>query len=578
MVDFTAAKDECDVVMKGGITSGVVYPLTVVKLAERYRFKNIGGTSAGALAAAITAAAEYNRKGGGFEKIGDIPREVASKLQTFFQPAPSMKPVFDLLLAAQDKQVGPWGLAGRAAWILLSGYWGATLVGLVPGALLAALLWTRLGPVEVCLVLVACLVGLLASLGYRLYRVATIDLPANDFGLCSGETMPGSENPGLTDWLADTIDDVAGIGTAGEPLVFKQLWGEGEAEPDIRLDMMTTNLSMQRAHRLPLRQNIYAFRRSEFERLFPNRVVAYMVRVGAATEDPDLFWLPEGNLLPVVVAARMSLSFPGLISAVPLYARDLTLKAPKDKAMLRRCLFSDGGLTSNFPIHFFDRFLPSAPTFGISLESWREAQHDKKAYFPEDPPFDPAVAPEDEEVPMPVRDIPSFGSFLMALIDSAKGWQDNLQSTLPGYRERIVHIALDDSREGGLNLTMDKHTIDTLVDRGGEAAKEILTGFNFDEHRWRRFLVAARRLEESLDQMAEVYQPQQGVPFRRFVETYRDKADIRYQPDEAWLREALDRFDLLMAAARKWKSPALFTEPGVKIPRPDSDLRITARY
>ena len=30
----------CDLVMKGGITSGVVYPLAVVELARKYHFKN----------------------------------------------------------------------------------------------------------------------------------------------------------------------------------------------------------------------------------------------------------------------------------------------------------------------------------------------------------------------------------------------------------------------------------------------------------------------------------------------------------------------------------------------------------
>ena len=35
----------CDIVMKGGITSGVVYPQAITTLAERYDFKNIGGTS-----------------------------------------------------------------------------------------------------------------------------------------------------------------------------------------------------------------------------------------------------------------------------------------------------------------------------------------------------------------------------------------------------------------------------------------------------------------------------------------------------------------------------------------------------
>ena len=47
----------CDLVMKGGITSGVVYPGAIDQLSRHYRFKNIGGTSAGAIAAAATAAA-----------------------------------------------------------------------------------------------------------------------------------------------------------------------------------------------------------------------------------------------------------------------------------------------------------------------------------------------------------------------------------------------------------------------------------------------------------------------------------------------------------------------------------------
>ena len=41
----------CDLIMKGGITSGVVYPSAVAGLAERYRLRNIGGASAGAIAA-----------------------------------------------------------------------------------------------------------------------------------------------------------------------------------------------------------------------------------------------------------------------------------------------------------------------------------------------------------------------------------------------------------------------------------------------------------------------------------------------------------------------------------------------
>ena len=49
-------ENECDLVMKGGITSGVIYPRAVCQLAATRRLRNVGGTSAGAIAAAGAAA------------------------------------------------------------------------------------------------------------------------------------------------------------------------------------------------------------------------------------------------------------------------------------------------------------------------------------------------------------------------------------------------------------------------------------------------------------------------------------------------------------------------------------------
>ena len=70
----------CDIIMKGGVTSGIVYPLAVVELAKQYRFVNIGGTSAGAIAASLTAAAEYRRSTGdvrGFtDGIAELPMQL----------------------------------------------------------------------------------------------------------------------------------------------------------------------------------------------------------------------------------------------------------------------------------------------------------------------------------------------------------------------------------------------------------------------------------------------------------------------------------------------------------------------
>src|SRR3954467_13690529 len=92
----------CDIVLKGGITSGVVYPLALVALAEKYRFANIGGTSAGAIAAAAAAAAEYGRRmpNAGFDRLAKIPDEIGPNLQSLFQPTPVLKPLFEIFVAA----------------------------------------------------------------------------------------------------------------------------------------------------------------------------------------------------------------------------------------------------------------------------------------------------------------------------------------------------------------------------------------------------------------------------------------------------------------------------------------------
>jgi len=50
--------------MRGGITSGIVYPRAIANLAETYNFRSIGGTSAGAIAAAATAAAQFGANNG----------------------------------------------------------------------------------------------------------------------------------------------------------------------------------------------------------------------------------------------------------------------------------------------------------------------------------------------------------------------------------------------------------------------------------------------------------------------------------------------------------------------------------
>ncbi len=54
-------RQSADVTMRGGTTSGVIYPLAICEIARRYRLRNIGGALAGAIAAGAAAAAELGR-------------------------------------------------------------------------------------------------------------------------------------------------------------------------------------------------------------------------------------------------------------------------------------------------------------------------------------------------------------------------------------------------------------------------------------------------------------------------------------------------------------------------------------
>ena len=115
----------------------------------------------------------------------------------------------------------------------------------------------------------------------------------------------------------------AGAVECEKPLTFGDLRAHG-----IDLQVMTTCLSMARPFRLPFRDddqvrenNQFHFREDEFARLFPRRVVVWMrahQRPGEDERHDGYLRMPMPDDLPVIVAVRMSLSFPLLLSAVPL--------------------------------------------------------------------------------------------------------------------------------------------------------------------------------------------------------------------------------------------------------------------
>lgn len=551
---------ECDLVLKGGITSGVVYPHAIAEIAGSYRLRQIGGTSAGAIAAALAAAAEYRRlsapdasDASGFDAIRALAGELGTVMPQLFQPSPALKTPFDLLIAVIDRSAGT-GLFAALAGALIPAYPLRLAAALLSGLATASIGWATGNAwlFALSLVIAVALALLVAALliGMALAKNVMMDLPDHDFGLCPGLTQPGSSNPGMTDWIADKIDIIAGNlgadGSPAAPLSIGQLRARG-----IGVASVTTDLSSGRPYHLPLEARLHLFSRSEFEKLLPARVVAHMAREEnrhASTQaglPDDLYWLPVGDDFPVLLVARMSLSFPGLIQAVPLYRFDRQLKTgPNGEMPIRRCLFSDGGISSNFPIHFFDAFLPRRPTFGISLGAYEPDRHgDLRVNLPKRWRQGSDLA---------IRALPGLAAFLGSIVNTAKDWQDTLQSLLPGYAERIVEIRLDESREGGMNLTMSEETIRKLAEYGRQAGRLLVESFDFDEHRYRRALSLLPELEGTLEGMAKTYDspPSPDTPdaltYPQVLRQYPAKSFANNSAE--WRTEVLDAFAAALAA------------------------------
>jgi hypothetical protein len=386
---------ECDLVMKGGITSGIVYPPLIGKLKDRYRFRAIGGTSAGAIAAAGAAAAELGRASGGFEKLAQMQQALAQGtfLRDLFQPSARMAPLMDLALQAVARRAQDANKDGSKAklalwllWAALRQPWpqlggGAARTGLLAGlgmtavlVLLPALLWGLTGGqvspwgLLLSLLLLGWPLGRLGAVLGALAELVAKDLPNNHFGLCTGrldESAVGRGAPAavLTDWLNDRFNDMAGLAGRDQPLTFRDLDG-GVDGKGIALRMFTSNLSQHQPYVLPFEKHLFVFNADEFAGFFPPSVVKAMT--DAAARDarnhrfalpPGYWFFPEAPDLPVIVATRMSLSFPVLLSAIPLYTihpnvahKPWSGPLAVGKGDLQRNWFSDGGICSNFPI------------------------------------------------------------------------------------------------------------------------------------------------------------------------------------------------------------------------------------
>ena len=583
---------ECDIVMKGGITSGVIYPLAVCELAQTYRLRSVGGASAGAIAAAAAAAAEVGRATAppvtvdalpagtlppGFLGFAQFPTLLTqdqadgkSLLFHLFRPQPETRSLFELMTAAMDevarlpKPAKPLDVMKLAARLLRRAARQSgrrAVIGILPGAVLAVLglvgVVATLSAIGIALSIVMILVGLVTALLGLVIAVITAlladlkRLPAVGFGISSGRGESDTE-VALTPWLYQRLQELAGR-PDGPPLTFGDL-----RQQRIDFQVMTTNLSRAEPMAMPWSDDAYFFEPAEFEKLFGKKVVEFMennppplpsapserrarevLLRHAGTKRP----LPRPEHLPIIVATRMSLSFPLLISAVPLctvdYTRSANLGYSERVSAWRRAnpdgslddharavpapefdinWFSDGGLTANLPVQFFDSPLPTRPTFAIDLASF-SADHPQNADEREN-----SYLPKVNQgglhrrtarwKPEPMSQLVSFG---MSLIQTARTWVDEASLVMPGYRDRVVTVYTG-GNEGGLNLSMPPEVVEHLSTRGRFAAQRLVQRFGPDDtgwanHRWVRFRAATAGLSEWLAAFEGGYNTPADAPY-----------------------------------------------------------------
>jgi hypothetical protein len=457
--------------------------------------------------------------------------------------------------------------------------------------------WEALMVVALAVGTLVAMVGAGAAVLVRLAHVVLRHVPDNGFGICAGLRPDACERPGLTPWLASLLNECAGR-AGGEPLTFGDLWagpGPGsdprrppkEGERFVELQMMTTNLVNRLASRIPWEAGGWYFDPDEFRDLFPEDVVRWMEahpapveegREGRRSEVHRALMLPHLPLpamqdLPVIVATRMSLSFPMLVSAVPLWAFDHSrpqtakreeawqawLKTKDDDWRVpcgrpeewpypdvpaasepERVWFSDGGISSNFPIHFFDRLVPDRPTFGIDL---RPFPFEKEPDLT-DQAKNVSMATDNRKdyqrswyrLPVrPRRALVGDGrlpAFLGAAVKTMQNRVDEAQMRAPGYRDRIAHVELD-KEEGGMNLNMKRPLIEKLSERGLDAAAELSHAFQappdsqvitWDNHRWIRLRSALAALEQMHVQFTQGFD-EVGPDRERGWRTYQELLD-----------------------------------------------------
>lgn len=547
--------------MKGGTTSGTVYPGAVKQIMKRYRLVNVGGTSAGAIAAAAAAVAEIGRDEGSLGQLDKIPEDFKNGgLLSLFQPRTESEFLFNIAKAWIDsKDSDGERFSSKLTKLWIGEYWLISLllfgVAFLGGVGFVALsnfgtAFQIVGYALIILLILVAAIGWVVFSIFKTWKTIQRQLTSSyGFGLCPGANQSDSEKPAFANWFSDHLRILAGKPNLGRPVTFGDLKRpKFEAElPPINLLILTTSLTEGKMVTLPFEDpdpkgDRYLFREEDWRGKIPDDDLDWMInsaspvppeelgerKDGHSAQKTGYYFLPEKDQLPVILAVRMSLSFPFLFTTTKLYRLN-----QGDKS-INEIEFSDGGITSNFPIHFFDNVWPKRPTFGITLT---------RTECDDDLGSAPSFI-KDSRVCNAKR-IANVGDFVTALLTTMQEWADNQQSELLSASQRIVQIPLKEG-EGGLNLTMDDPTVENLISQGIKAGK-VFEDFEWDEHRWTRYVSSMVSFADVTRSMNEVWKENSdsdGNSFREFIQSRTSDTDLGLS--KQWFTEALEFADKLV--------------------------------
>ncbi len=550
-------RSPCSIVLEGGVTSALIYAGLLCRLSRHYTFRQLGGTSSGAMAAAAAAAAEYGRQvatsaaaapcgrspppADPFVELGRFPDKLAmtdetggTRLLALFRPHPMARAAFRVVLAVlarPGKRYGASAVARGVAALWINHPGGAVLASLLAAVIgwlvarwVSSFSWCGTAPdlaaacaaLWVVVMLPTLLGAVVVVAAWAVWRTVRA-LRANHWGLCSGMPQAEGEAEGASNALMPTLHKLY-QSLSGKcecaPLTFGDLWGQPDGKisapwstsgRQIDLQIVTTSLGLARPLRIPgepgtepLREFFYD--PDEWATLFPKAVMQHLKIHGRPSklvrDDGHVLWaLPPPQHLPVLVAARLSLSFPLLLSAIPMYVavprppeRGVEAEPAPRQYDVRKTYFSDGGITSNCPVHLFDAPLPGFPTFAINLYRSGARRRSVTRADTQDPDAEASTIGDAAcwRDPLP---------FLQAILHTSLDWRDSLQRRMPSFRDRVVHIGVPRGA-GGLNLTMPPHTIRRLGQLGQIAARRLHRDFAlpgrdgaanaWERHRWTR--------------------------------------------------------------------------------------------